>query len=403
MTAIATIGGLGLLGLGLNYLWNRNTPSPEVARLQAAIRNARYANMRNLNPQAILAGGDPIVTGLAALYAANKQRYTPSCVGQFRAVLDEFEVTRRGDWQAALYAAFVARAPTPQLRSLRPGCLAGSTKNLIDALRQLYLTRDFGKFSSTLLATQVADRLNEIKQEFGEALYYFGVGGVEAAKAKQSIAGPVLHHYWPFISNTTRLYGLAVTNPKACVDELFDQMVQNSGYQYDSSIAQSTELHHSNRGNCQALSNDFGFLLSLFGIAATFETVEPAADRQRFIVHCPSFIDPNVAGNIHLRGQLLRGYYMFQSHFALKYGDLIYDVMAGVKYHRLTKVATLVLLKHFEPNATVLVFRQSGNGEIMNGKNRLVADYGNLGPGELPRCELYSGGDYCQALGRRVP
>ena len=49
------------------------------------------------------------------------------------------------------------------------------------------------------------------------------------------------------------------------------------------------------------------------------------------------------------------------------------------------------------------VFRQDGNGEIMNGKNRLVIDYGAQVPGKLPRCELYTQGDACQALGRRVP
>ena len=393
-----------LAAAGVYYLWSRSSAPPDrPTRVRMAIASAPYANMQNLNAQVILAGGTQVVKALAGLFVANKQRYAASCLTQFKAVLDDFEMTQRGNWQDALRTAFIENAPMPEVQTMAPAYLAGNTKNLIDEVRRRYIARNFSTFSGTLLTSAIGTRLRAMRKEFGDTLYYLGVSRQEADTAKQSVAGRLLHHHWPFIRDTTGLSTLAATRPSACVDELFAQIVDHSGYQYDAGTNLLSELHISGKGNCRALANDFGFLLSLFGIDSELETLEPELDRRRFIVRCPNFVDPAVRGNIYLGGQLLPSFYVFQSHYALKVGHKIYDVMAGAKYNRLAKVATLILLKHYKPSDTVQVFRQDGNGEIMNGKNRLVIDYGAQVPGKLPRCELYTQGDACQALGRRVP
>jgi hypothetical protein len=399
---LAIGGGLAVLG-GLRSLWNRGYLAGQPARIRTRIASNRYLSMRNLDLQQVLAGGDRMVRILAARYVEVGLPYAPTRLIEFRAVLDDFEMGDCLGWANRLRTAYIANLEIAELRALTPVDLAGGTQQLADRVVGLYIGRDYNNLVGSLKTNNVLIGLQNARQEIEAALTYLGVPAREIAGKKKALAGPLLRRHWPFLTVTKRLFDLAVSNPANCAAELFGQIVQSSGYRYDSSFPWASELSEGRPGNCQAMTNDFQHILSLFGIASTFTTVEAGDDRHRFIVACPRFIDRQVQGNIYDGNRHLKGFYVFQNHHALTIGRRIYDVMAGTTYQRLNKLVELVLLNRYLPTDPVLVFRRVGDGAIMNGKNRLVVNYGSVGAGRLPRCELFNQGDDCPALGRTVP
>lgn len=143
--------------------------------------------------------------------------------------------------------------------------------------------------------------------------------------------------------------------------------------------------------NCNGLSVRFVADLAHFGIQAVGEAV---AQGNHFIVQCPNFIDAAVPGNVWHAGARVAGWYVFDTHYAVRYRGLYYDTMAGTIYANFHRDIDLVIVSDTWHVNQRVVFANANGGNVMLNEDRLVMDGTLNEPGSFNRCTLISAGQF---------
>ena len=142
--------------------------------------------------------------------------------------------------------------------------------------------------------------------------------------------------------------------------------------------------------NCHGLSIRFVADLQHFGLNAATVRV---ANGHHFLVRCPDFIDNAVPGPIYYNGNQQNAWYLFDSHYAVRYDGLYYDTMAGRSYANFVSDIDLAVVSDMAHGPErIVVFRNAAGGAILHGQNRLVMDLALNEPGDFNRSTLVNAG-----------